>query len=137
MPSKKDRLKDKLIVYGETFLDPELNKSENTKKYPVVITKLRGRGYAITDTARDIYSVCSGLKLKKAAVFIPGKNKWYKGRLNFDHLPDSGPTIYRQDGTPRLTERFGLLTLTYKKAGIKKSREIPLKTGDTLLLVIF
>lgn len=92
---------------------------ENTKEYPVVICKLKGRGYSVCDTARDtIYSV-SEIKLKKPFTIILGDDK-YKGVALFANREKEGNSFQ------------GKLKIKTKKGIIKKRLDI----GEVIFLYL-
>jgi len=104
--------KEKLYQNGDTH-----STDENSNSYPLVIVKLRCRGYTIVDVARNTFYISSEVKLNDNCTVYCHNGGWrQKGKFFFDTDKRPGLPVKDEHGTLILIEQDGVLRRKYKDA---------------------
>ena len=123
---EKHSIKSK--VYGK---DEAHHIGENLQSYPLVITKLRARGYVVVDVARDTFYVTSEIKFNDVcSIYCHNANWKKKGKFFFDTDKRPGLPVKDEKGNIVMIEQEGVLKYRYKdKKGNVCTEESPIPMG--------
>lgn len=127
MLAEKHAIKTKSYDVDETH-----STKENSNSYPLVIVKLRGRGYTVVDVARDTFYVSSEVKLnEKCTVYCHNSNSRKKGYFFFDTDKRPGLPVKDEKGNLVLIQQDGILRRKYRDDKTKEVRteENPIPAG--------
>lgn len=116
-------LKEKGLILEKHLIDSKIYKNgdthsidENNNSFPLVIVKLRSRGYTVVDVARNTCYVASEVKLNEVCTVSCLSAGWRKkGRFFFDTDPRDGLSVGDESGNLAFVERSGVLK--WKKEG--------------------
>lgn len=130
--AEKGVLLEKRVGKEKVYQNGDVHSTdENSNSHPLVIVKLRCRGYTVVDVARNTFYIASEVKLNdKCTVYCHNAGWSKKGKFFLDTDKRPGLPVKDENGNLILIEHDGVLKHRFKdKNGKTVIEESPIPAG--------